>query len=50
MKFNVDKLLELGLLRRIPKSEEKAEESIKSAETNQQIRFLRALIGEITPF
>ena len=31
MKFDIDKLLEFGLLRRIPKSKRKAEESIKTA-------------------
>lgn len=51
MKFNTDKLLELGLLRRIPKSKEKAEESIKNveswlkeAETNLQNKAFRSCI------
>ncbi len=33
VKFNLDTLLELGLIRRIPKSKQKAEESIKTAES-----------------
>lgn len=33
VKYSVRKLLELGLLRRIPKSRKKAEESIKIAES-----------------
>ena len=33
MKFDINRLLELGLLRRIPKSKQKAEESIKTAES-----------------
>ena len=33
MSFKIEKLLELGLLRRIPKSEQKAEQSIRTAES-----------------
>lgn len=33
MKFDINKLKELGLLREIPKSKQKAEESIKTAES-----------------
>ena len=33
MKFSIDKLLKLGLLKRIPKSEYKSKESIKTAES-----------------
>ena len=33
MKFNLDRLIELGLIRKIPKSKLKAEESIKTAES-----------------
>lgn len=33
MKFDINKLLELRLLRRMPKSKQKAEESIKTAKS-----------------
>lgn len=33
MKFNTDELLRLGLLRKIPKSRQKAEESVKTADS-----------------
>lgn len=33
MKFNLDKLMEMGLLRKIPKSQLKAQESIDTAES-----------------
>lgn len=33
MKFNIEKLVELGLIRRIPKSRKKAEESMRNADS-----------------
>ena len=51
MKFDINKLLELGLLKKIPKSKQKAEESIntayswlKEAENNLKSRAFRSCI------